>query len=110
MKRDKGKDAEPYTKASITAFMTSWFLCNYENPVESCPHDEGEFVFIWGGPYLAEEELQEQFGHLFDEQLIAEVAAQIDDEHDGYEWSGVPIEEEDDRPDPEQDDDNALDD
>jgi|KBSMisStaDraftv2_1062788.scaffolds.fasta_scaffold123354_2 hypothetical protein len=95
---DKHKDEEPHTKETIAAYMERWFLQRYENPVESCPHDDGEFVYIWGGPYDAREELDAAFGHLFAEDLIEEVATRLEDEHEVYDWSGVPVEERDDEP------------
>jgi hypothetical protein len=37
--------------------MVEWFWENFEDPAEPTPHDEGEYVYIWGGPYYAHEEL-----------------------------------------------------
>lgn len=37
--------------------MRNWFLERYENPVARCPYDEGEYVFIYGGPYYAIDEI-----------------------------------------------------
>ncbi len=59
--------------------MRSWFFVNYEDPVESCPYDsaEGGYQYIYGGPYDAEEQLQEEFGGLVDEDTIEELASEL---------------------------------
>ena len=68
--------------------MTSWFLANFENPAEETPWDEGEYVYIWGGPYDAREELDEAFGELATEAAIEAAVEQIEDGEDGsLEWA-----------------------
>jgi hypothetical protein len=41
--------------------VVGWFFENFEDPVNSTPWDEGEYVYIWGGPYYASEELDAAF-------------------------------------------------
>jgi hypothetical protein len=46
-------------KTCVTAeAITTWFLQNYEDPAESCPFDEGEYIYIYGGPRYAREEIE----------------------------------------------------
>ncbi len=61
--------------------MRHWFHQNYEDPVESCPHDsrEGGYQYIYGGPYEAREQLDEEFGGVVDDGLIEELADELDD-------------------------------
>lgn len=75
------KEPEPVLK------MVVWFFEVYEDPVENCPHDEGDFVYIWGGPYLPWDELEAQFPES-NEQHIAR-AAEIIDRY-GTGWSKKP--------------------
>lgn len=46
--------------------MRAWFLESYEDPVERTPYEsrEGGYIYIWGGPYYAHDELS-VFGDMF---------------------------------------------
>jgi hypothetical protein len=81
-------------KEEIKEIMRDWFYANYELPVDVCPYDEGEYVYIWGGPYEAEEELMEKFGNVYDEEIIRELADELNNE--SWEWSGQTIYDEED--------------
>lgn len=61
--------------------MRRWFYSNYENPVESCPHDsaEGGYQYVYGGPYDAREQLDEEFGGVVDDEVIEELSGELDD-------------------------------
>lgn len=80
-------------KANAKATMRQWFLRNYESVEENTPRDDGEWIYIYGGPVDPKEELQEQFGGVFADELIEEVCDDIEDEFD-YEWVPVPPPEE----------------
>jgi hypothetical protein len=80
---------DPHSKDAIVAHMRHWFLARYEDPNENTPYDGG-YVYIYGGPYDAREELEGAFATLIDEDLIAEVAAALEEEFQVHEWSGVP--------------------
>jgi len=82
--------------------MRTWFFERFEDPVHSTPWSEGEYVYIHGGPYDAEEELAEEFHGLATEESIKELASELfnecsdwtrtttiddyDDYDDEYEW------------------------
>ena len=68
--------------------MRYWFFSNYENPVDSCPYNgrEGGYLYIYGGPYEANEELQTAFGGLTSDDAINDLSAEL--EEICYEWSG----------------------
>jgi hypothetical protein len=68
--------------------MTAWFLTNFENPVHETPWD-GEYVYIWGGPYDAREELEDAFGEQATEPAIEAAVNQIEKE-DGGPWEWAP--------------------
>ncbi|WP_139112030.1 hypothetical protein [Acidithiobacillus thiooxidans] len=48
------------------AAMRRWFLDRYEDPANETPWDgEGkEYVFVWGGPYDPDDEIQSSFNNL----------------------------------------------
>jgi hypothetical protein len=71
--------------------MINWFLDQYEDPVENCPVDEGTYVFVYGGPYVAGDVLYERFG---DEKTDADVdrAAELLS-NSCLEWSKKPSDE-----------------
>ncbi|MGY3860211.1 hypothetical protein ACW5WN_01200 [Aeromonas lacus] len=74
------------SKADQLDVMRKWFYENFENPVESCPHDsEDGYIYIYGGPYEASEELQEMFSQYVNEKLIEDLVDELNAEC--YEWS-----------------------
>jgi AcrR family transcriptional regulator len=72
------------------AVMRTWFLERYENPEESTPYDseEGGYVYIWGGPCDAWEELEAEFSGTVLDNVIQELARELTAE--APEWSRVP--------------------
>ncbi|HHT8966433.1 TPA: HEPN domain-containing protein [Burkholderia cenocepacia] len=75
------------------AAMLRWFLERYEDPANETPWDseDGEYVFVWGGPYDPNDEIQARFGGIVEYSVMADV---ISDLHMkvGHEWA--PIEHE----------------
>ena len=70
--------------------MLQWFFSEYEDPAENTPYEsaEGGYQYIWGGPYEARDELYAKFGGIVSENLIEEVAEEI--EKDGiFDWAPV---------------------
>ena len=67
--------------------MQEWFYENYEDPVERTPYEsaEGGYIYIWGGPYDAHEELG-IFYSFVDESLIEDLASDLSS--DCPEWTG----------------------
>lgn len=57
--------------------MKEWFFNNYEDPANQTPHDEGEYIYINGGPYDANDVLHEQFGKSVPEKTINELVNEI---------------------------------
>jgi len=64
--------------------MVNWFFENFVDPAHSTPWD-GEYVHIWGGPYMAADELHEAFDEKASKYTILEAIEQI--EHEGFEWA-----------------------
>jgi hypothetical protein len=71
-------------------YILHWFGRNYEDPAEETPYNgrEGGYQYINGGPFDAREELWSEFEGVASEELIEEVANEI--ESDGIvDWSPV---------------------
>jgi hypothetical protein len=68
--------------------MRRWFRENYEDPVNNCPYisSEGGYQYIFGGPYEAREELEQEFSGVADDEVIEELANHLD--NGCSEWSG----------------------
>ena len=62
--------------------LMTWFLDNYEDPVHNVPY-EGGYVYMFGGPYDAWEELFSQFPDV-DETIIDKAAERLIEL--SYEW------------------------
>ena len=59
-------------------YMLYWFHSNFEDPTNETPRDNGEFVYIWGGPYDARDELWNEFGLIVPEDRIEQVIAEVE--------------------------------
>src|SRR5579863_3655228 len=81
----KLEKAEPELQKEV---MQVWFYSHFEDPVHSCPHDSGEggYQFIYGGPYEAGEELENEFSGIIPDDVIQELAEELSNECP--EWSG----------------------
>src|SRR5215469_8320252 len=66
-------------RAEKLEVMIDWFFQNYEDPVHSLPYEsaEGGYIWIWGGPYNARDELGGKFSDLVSEKLIEEAVEEI---------------------------------
>ena len=70
--------------------MRHWFFRYFEDPAESTPHDsrEGGYIWIWGGPYDAADELQHEFDGVVDDDVVAELVGEL--EPLGHFWAPTP--------------------
>jgi hypothetical protein len=73
-------------------YMRHWFHRNFEDPVHETPYSsqEGGYLFIWGGPYDAREQLYDEFGSLVLEDRIEELADEIEGEDGIQDWAPGP--------------------
>jgi hypothetical protein len=76
--------------------MRDWFRARYCDPAHETPYEsrEGGYIWIWGGPYYADEELQGRFSHVVEDDVIEELADDLNRDG-GYEWA--PVRRHDDR-------------
>lgn len=75
-------------KARQLEYLLAWFHRHYEDPAQETPYnsEEGGYLYIWGGPYDAREELDAEFGSFVSEQVIEEAVQDI--ESDGLtDWA-----------------------
>jgi HEPN domain-containing protein len=70
--------------------MRDWFYQHYSDPIHSSPYDseEGDYVYIFGGPYDPKEELHKEFEGLVPEEIINELADELADI--SFNWTGNP--------------------
>jgi hypothetical protein len=80
--------------------MVAWFFTEYEDPSENCPRDDGEFEYIWGGPFHAEDVLTEKYEGVV---TPGDLARAIEVLSEGGEWSKVPPADEEEDPEPDED-------
>ena len=68
--------------------MREWFFENYEDPVERTPYEsrEGGYIYIWGGPYYAPDELTVFSGYVPDDVIesLGEELSSI-----CFDWTGA---------------------
>lgn len=72
------------------AAMLRWFFSRYQDPANDTPYDEGEYVYIHGGPYQADDELYRRFGKCIDDadEVIGTVIEHVESEGT-QEWAPV---------------------
>lgn len=70
--------------------MRDWFTDRYCDPVHETPYNgrEGGYLYINGGPYNPTEQLNERFSEFISQDLIDEIAAELENEG-GDEWAPV---------------------
>jgi hypothetical protein len=68
--------------------MRSWFYANYQDPAQSNPYDseEGGYVYLYGGPYNAHEELISRFEGIVPDEAVERIANELSNE--AWEWEG----------------------
>ncbi len=69
---------DPEREAQLQ-MMRDWFFEHFEDPVERTPYEsrEGGYIWMWGGPYDAREELESEFGDSVPEDIIEELAEEL---------------------------------
>lgn len=101
MRKRKYMDEDPdafYTAEEVRGLdsnsqkriMEVWFRNSYEDPAERTPYEsrEGGYQWIWGGPYDALEELESEFSGIIEQELIEELASELEGEC--VEWAPTP--------------------
>ncbi|TQM89788.1 hypothetical protein [Roseinatronobacter monicus] len=71
--------------------MVEWFHAHFEDPAERTPYEsaEGGYIWIWGGPHEATEEIEAEFGEVVDFELIGKAAEKV--QADGlFDWAPRP--------------------
>lgn len=78
-------------KAEKRELMIEWFHQNFEDPAERTSYVSAEegYLWNWGGPYDAGDQLYAKFGDIVPESLIKEVTEEV--EKDGLtDWAPTP--------------------
>jgi hypothetical protein len=59
-------------------YMRYWFRRNFEDPANETPWMDGEYQYIWGGPYDARDELYSEFEDLVPEDRIDVLVTEVE--------------------------------
>lgn len=70
--------------------IRTWFFANYEDPAERTPYEsrEGGYIYIWGGPYDAYEEISRVFEEYLPDDVIQELVDEL--EQNCLVWTSAP--------------------
>jgi hypothetical protein len=79
MSKESLTDADRDTQLEV---MKDWFRGRFEDPAERTPYEsaEGGYIWIWGGPYDAREELEAEFGEVVPDDVIDELVEDLEGE------------------------------
>lgn len=77
-------------RESVSEKIKHWFLQRYEDPAHNTPYDSGEggYLYQWGGPYDARDVLHDEFRGEVEEEIIDEVADEL--EGISSDWERIP--------------------
>jgi len=81
-------DFSEISSGLVKDIVKQWFLKRYCDPLHNTPYDSGEggYQYIFGGPFSVIEILNDQFSDLVSEELISEIAKEIEGEFEVYDW------------------------
>lgn len=87
MSEEALRDADRKTQLEV---MEGWFRERFEDPAERTPYEsaEGGYIWIWGGPYDAREELEGEFSGVVPDDVIDELVEELEGEC--YQWAPTP--------------------
>lgn len=68
----------------IIEVVEAWFGENFQDPVHHTPIDDGEYVYIWGGPYETRDIIENIFADELTDEEIRAVTEALDSE--SLEW------------------------
>ena len=81
---DALRDADRKTQRDV---METWFRGRFEDPAERTPYEsaEGGYIWIWGGPFDARDELKNEFSGVVPDDVIEELVHELEGEC--WEWA-----------------------
>ncbi len=84
MSEESLRDADRETQLEV---MENWFRERFEDPAERTPYEsaEGGYIWIWGGPYDAREQLESEFNGVVPDEVIDELVEKLEGEC--YQWA-----------------------
>lgn len=88
MENERLKEEEEEKRQVAADSMVKWFFENFEDPQNETPYDneDGDYVYIWGGPFDANEVISDAFSGEYPEEWIEYAVGEV--EGDGtHEWA-----------------------
>src|SRR2546430_5076910 len=84
MSEDTLRESDRDTQLDV---METWFRQRFEDPAERTPYEsaEGGYIWIYGGPYDAREELEAEFSEVVPDEVINELVDKLEGEC--WEWA-----------------------
>lgn len=80
------EEREAENRQSAIDEMVSWFEFQFEDPANETPVDEGEYIYVFGGPFDARDVLGDNFGTSYDDEWIEAAVEQVQS-GGTYEWA-----------------------
>jgi hypothetical protein len=82
------RDVADMNRAEQIEMMVDWFKFHFEDPANDTPYskDQGGYVFLWGGPFDADEQIQAEFSDTVEFDTMQAAVSQI--QSDGtFDWA-----------------------
>ena len=81
------------TAADQRRILKTWYLAMFEDPQNETPYapkdseSDSNYVYPWGGPYNARDELFDHFSGIVPDVLLVEVAEELENQTGIHEWA-----------------------
>jgi len=72
------------SEEEVVEIVHYWFAQNYIDPVEICPVDRGEYIYIYGGPFRADEVILEEFENIINNDFLEKAYKEIPNREDSF--------------------------
>lgn len=82
----QAEEEEAENRHSAIDQMVEWFGEQFEDPANQTPYEEGEYFYVFGGPFDANDVLSDQFGTEYKEEWI-EAAIEKVQASGTFEWA-----------------------
>ena len=84
------------TSADQRRILKSWYLTMFEDPQNETPYapkdieSESNYIYPWGGPYNARDELYDRLSGIVPDTLLDDIAEELESQAGIHEWAPGP--------------------
>ena len=87
------EDFSSLDEETLLKVVREWLKANFDDPGVRCPHEGGEYIYIYGNPLVGEEIICEEFENIISSYLLKKLLVNIPEKNEylvpipNYKWS-----------------------